>query len=85
MLANKDPAAILGPLAGRLRSVSVVSLPGHDSHLPEDFVPFTTRPVRGFDNIEDALRGLPREGDVLIAGSLYLAGAVLKKNEQAPD
>ncbi len=85
MLANKDPAAIVAPLADQLLSLSVVPAPGHDAHRPEDFAPFTKLPVRSFADTADALRALPSAGDVLIAGSLYLAGVVLSANGEAPD
>jgi dihydrofolate synthase/folylpolyglutamate synthase len=36
--------------------------------------------------VEEALRALPEDGaPVLIAGSLYLAGKVLKANGEVPD
>ncbi len=85
MLTSKDPSAILAPLAGKLASVSIVPAPGHDAHTPADFAPFTTLPVASFANVADALSALPPEGDVLIAGSLYLAGDVLRRNDEAPD
>jgi dihydrofolate synthase/folylpolyglutamate synthase len=85
MLANKDPAAIVAPLAGTLLSLTVVPAPGHDAHPPEDFAPFTGLPVRGFEGVADALEALPAEGDVLIAGSLYLAGEVLRLNGEIPE
>lgn len=85
MLANKDPAALLGPLAPSLRSVSVVPAPGHDAHTPEDFAAHTALPVAAFGDVAQALASLPPEGDVLIAGSLYLAGEVLRLNREFPD
>ncbi|GEO00013.1 bifunctional folylpolyglutamate synthase/dihydrofolate synthase [Novosphingobium sediminis] len=85
MLTSKDPSAILAPLAGKLASVSIVPAPGHEAHSPADFAPFTTLPVRSFANVADALAALPPAGDVLIAGSLYLAGDVLRRNDEAPD
>jgi dihydrofolate synthase/folylpolyglutamate synthase len=85
MLSNKDPAALVVPLAHRLRSISVVPAPGHDAHPPEAFAVHSSQLVRSFANVEDALRALPPEGDVLIAGSLYLAGEVLRLNRQEPD
>jgi dihydrofolate synthase/folylpolyglutamate synthase len=84
MLANKDPSAIVTPLTGQLLSISVVPAPGHDAHAPEDFAPFTTLPIRSFAKVEDALAALPPAGDVLIAGSLYLAGEVLRLNDEIP-
>ena len=85
MLANKDPSAIVAPLAGQLATLSVVPAPGHDAHAPEDFAPFTRLPVRAFGDIEAALAALPPQGDVLICGSLYLAGEVLRLNREFPD
>lgn len=85
MLANKDPSAILRPLADRALSISVVPAPGHDAHKPEDFAPFTSLPVRSFDSVPRAISALPQDGDVLIVGSLYLAGEVLRLNEEVPD
>ena len=86
MLANKDPAAILAPLAGMLASVSIVPAPGHEAHAPADFAPFTDLPVRSFAAVPDALAALPTDDrEVLIAGSLYLAGEVLRLNREFPD
>ncbi len=85
MLANKNPGAILAPLRGKLASLSVVPVPGHDPHPPEAFAAHSDLPLRSFADVEQALRALPPEGDVLIAGSLYLAGAVLRLNRQVPD
>ena len=85
MLANKDPGAIVAPLAGKLASLSVVPAPGHDAHPPEEFAAHSDLPVRSFPDVEAALSALPPEGDVLIAGSLYLAGEVLRLNREVPD
>ena len=85
MLANKDPAAIVTPLEGHLLSLSVVPAPGHDAHAPADFAAHTAMPVRSFATVSEALAALPASGDVLIAGSLYLAGEVLRLNEEFPD
>jgi dihydrofolate synthase/folylpolyglutamate synthase len=84
MLTSKDPSAILRPLEGRLTSVSIVPAPGHEAHTPADFAPFTRLLVRRFANVAEALAALPPAGDVLIAGSLYLAGDVLRRNDEAP-
>lgn len=85
MLANKDPAALVAPLSPRLASISVVPAPGHDAHPAEDFAAHTKVPVRNFADVSAALAALPPEGDVLIAGSLYLAGEVLRLNREFPD
>jgi dihydrofolate synthase/folylpolyglutamate synthase len=80
-LANKDPAAIVGPLRGKLASLSVVPVPGHEAHDAAAF----GKGARAFRNVTSALGSLPPEGDVLIAGSLYLAGEVLRLNSELPD
>ena len=85
MLANKDPSAIVKPLAAQLLSLSVVPAPGHEAHAPEDFAPFTSLPVHAFPDVPAALAALPDGGDVLICGSLYLAGEVLRLNREFPD
>ena len=81
MLANKHPAALVAPLAGQLASITAVPVAGHDCHPASAFGADT----RGADTLEAALSALPPQGDVLIAGSLYLAGEVLKRNRQLPD
>ncbi len=84
MLASKDPAAIIVPLRDQLATVSVVAAPGHDAHAPEDFAAHTALPIRSFSDVTTALQALPPTGDVLIAGSLYLAGEVLRLNREIP-
>ncbi|MBB6424465.1 folylpolyglutamate synthase/dihydrofolate synthase family protein [Sphingopyxis sp. JAI128] len=84
MLANKDPAAIVAPLAAHLASVTVVPVPGHAYHAAEAF----GAGAKAAASVADALRGLdadPARDVVLIAGSLYLAGEVLSANRQFPD
>jgi dihydrofolate synthase/folylpolyglutamate synthase len=85
MLASKDPAAIIAPSKGRLLSVSIVPIPGHDAHGPEAFTPCCDLPLASFPDVASALEALSPEGDVLIAGSLYLAGEVLRLNRELPD
>lgn len=85
MLANKDPSAILGPLGTHALSISVVPAPGHDAHRPEDLAAHSALPVRSFADVDQALAALPTQGDVLIVGSLYLAGDVLHRNGEVPD
>jgi len=68
-----------------LLSLSVVPAPGHEAHSPADIAAHADLPVRPFADVEAALKALPGEGDVLIAGSLYLAGEVLRLNREFPD
>jgi dihydrofolate synthase/folylpolyglutamate synthase len=84
MLANKDPSAIIAPLAGKcFRSASFP----RPAMMPtaRGFRTLTALPAQPFEDVEQALRALPAEGDVLIAGSLYLAGDVLRRNLEFPD
>ena len=88
MLANKDPAGLLGPLGRQLASVTVVPVPGHDWHDREAFaqIPGIPAPSTAAD-VPEALASLsPAEDEiVLIAGSLYLAGSVLRANGEVPE
>ncbi|HWW55573.1 MAG TPA: bifunctional folylpolyglutamate synthase/dihydrofolate synthase [Sphingopyxis sp.] len=84
MLANKDPAAIVAPLAGRLASLTVVPVPGHEHH---DAAAFGAD-AKAAASVADALGDLdvdPSREIVLIAGSLYLAGDVLSANRELPE
>lgn len=82
MLANKNPRALLDPLGDRVRSLTVVPVPNHDSHPPEAFGP----DARAATDLEDALLNIPGDDyPILIAGSLYLAGEALKLNDEVPD
>lgn len=88
MLANKDPAALLDPLSDRLASVTVVPVPGHEWHRRETFAALPAIPSpTAMPDVAQALATLsPQDDDiVLIAGSLYLAGAVLRANGERPD
>src|SRR3546814_19499366 len=84
MLANKDPAAIIALLADRLASLTVVPVPGHDHHGADAFGPG----AKAAASVAAALRGLdldPTREIVLFAGSLYLAGAVLRAYRALPE
>jgi dihydrofolate synthase/folylpolyglutamate synthase len=81
MIEGKDPRAIIDPLAGRIRSLTVVPVPGHECHPANAFGP----DARAAANIEDALLHIPNDDfPILIAGSLYLAGEVLRLNDEIP-
>lgn len=80
MLANKDPAALVEPLRLSLASVTAVPVPGHEHHPAAAFAAGEAADVLA------ALAAVPDDGlPVLIAGSLYLAGEVLRLNDQVPD
>jgi dihydrofolate synthase / folylpolyglutamate synthase len=84
MLANKNSASIIAPLAERLASITVLPVPGHEHHGVEAFGP----DAKAAADIPSAIASLtvnPEREIVLIAGTLYLAGEVLKANSQIPD
>lgn len=82
MIEGKDPRAIIEPLGDRIRTLTVVPVPGHEHHAVEAFGP----DAKAADNIEEALLGIPSDDyPILIAGSLYLAGEVLRLNDELPD
>ena len=82
MLANKDPGSLTGPLAASIASIAAVPVPGHEWHPAQAFGP----QARAFDDVPAALAAVPDDGlPVLIAGSLYLAGEVLRLNGELPD
>lgn len=82
MLANKDPAALIEPMEASLASITAVPVPAHAHHVTEAFGP----QARAAPNVAEALASLPQDNlPVLIAGSLYLAGEVLRLNDELPD
>ncbi|MEL7691309.1 folylpolyglutamate synthase/dihydrofolate synthase family protein [Citromicrobium bathyomarinum] len=82
MLANKDRRALVDPLADSIASITAVPVPGHEYHPAEAF----GGEARAADSVADALSALPGDGlPVLIAGSLYLAGDVLRLSGALPD
>jgi dihydrofolate synthase/folylpolyglutamate synthase len=87
-LSTKEPEGMLSPFVGIAREVRTVPIPDHEFHDP----PKLARLARslGFhalahDGLRDALSAIERPSRVLIFGSLYLAGAALAANDQAPD
>ena len=95
MLANKDAAGLLAPIAPWVTKLIAVPTPGHEYHAPADLaqaaLALGIRAAGTAGGIPDALRqatltdpnGMPPV--VLILGSLYLAGEVLRLNDEAPD
>jgi len=86
MIAGKDPGALLDPLHRLVETVTLVPVPGHDCLPPEAFAPWAPDAASAPD-VATALRELEQRNPraVLIAGSLYLAGAVLRGNGEMPD
>jgi dihydrofolate synthase / folylpolyglutamate synthase len=87
MLNTKDIAGYLRPLAPHLAGLHAVSIPGEANTLPAA-VTATAARAAGIvateaDSVADALADITRADPaarVLICGSLYLAGSVLREN-----
>ncbi|EJL34659.1 folylpolyglutamate synthase/dihydrofolate synthase family protein [Novosphingobium sp. AP12] len=86
MIEGKDPGALLDPLHRHVESVTLVPVPGHNCLPPEAFSGWPVETTCAPD-VATALRELERRNprSVLVAGSLYLAGAVLRENGEWPD
>lgn len=92
MLANKDVDAFLSPFAGRIAHIHALPVPGHEHHEAERFAAIATRWGIGctaHDEPTGAIRAIAALDDpapkLLIGGSLYLAGEILRLNDQLPD
>jgi dihydrofolate synthase/folylpolyglutamate synthase len=93
MLKNKDAIGFLAPFAHKIITLSAVPIPGHEHHDPKDLCHLAQSSLHITDarpshNVTAALelRAAQNEpSNVLICGSLYLAGEVLRLNDQVPD
>ena len=91
MLSNKDATGLLAPFAPLAASFTAVPVPGHAHHEPADLA--ATARALGIPSaatapdVPTALAKLETTEAplVLILGSLYLAGEVLRENDELPD
>ncbi|MEO0907937.1 MAG: folylpolyglutamate synthase/dihydrofolate synthase family protein [Pseudomonadota bacterium] len=87
MLANKDPSAIVDAIGGEIWETTIVPVPGHESHTVDAF----HESAKASPNLVKAIKAVPsmqkeeNPFDILIAGSLYLAGEALRLNDEVPD
>jgi dihydrofolate synthase / folylpolyglutamate synthase len=93
MMANKDAAGFLANFAGLTRHIMAVPIPGRNSVMPPERLADAARAlgmrVEIAASVAAALQTLSRLAydvppRILIAGSLYLAGAVLAENGTLP-
>lgn len=92
LLRNKDAMGFLRPFADKIASFQAVPIPGHEHHDPKDLCHWAQTDLgiidaQPCDNVTAALQHIARHrqaGDVLICGSLYLAGVVLEANSEMP-
>jgi dihydrofolate synthase/folylpolyglutamate synthase len=93
MLANKDCAGFLSNFTGLARRMIAVPVPGAERGLTAEAVADAGRaiglPATSRDNLDEALEAarkldLDPPPRILITGSLYLAGEVLRENGTLP-
>jgi dihydrofolate synthase / folylpolyglutamate synthase len=87
ILANKDAAGLLNHFKGLATHLTAVPVGGHACHPPQDLADMGARlglVSNTAASIEEALL-VNTNGLTLIIGSLYLAGEVLRANDQLPD
>ena len=87
MLATKDVAGFLRPLADEAVDLAAVSIPGEAATLPAEATAAAARaaglpaePAAGVADAVAAIAARDPAGRILICGSLYLAGRVLRDN-----
>ena len=92
MLANKDVLGFLNPFAEKIASLHSVPIPGHEHHDPDDLCEVVSKRLGvaaySSENLLAAVQRLSTASNprhTLICGSLYLAGEVLRANNQVPD
>ena len=93
LLANKDAQGVLKAFAGRQLTLHAVPVPGHACHAPAELLGIAKAnglSAMADESVASALAWIARHADrasppiVLIMGSLYLAGEVLRANDQVP-
>lgn len=87
MLNTKDVSGYLRPLSAQAASLTAVSIPGEANTLPADATAEAARAVglaaSEADSVQAALDGIistAPQARILICGSLYLAGNILREN-----
>ena len=87
MLNTKDIAGYLAPLAKIAESLTALSIPGEANTIPAADTAAIARkvglPATTADSVQDAIRDITATAPnarILICGSLYLAGHVLREN-----
>ncbi len=87
MLANKDARGLLSHFKGLPTRFTAVPVPGHPCHPPEDLAAIARDLGMESYTAPDIETALARSNApvTLFLVSLYLAGAVLKANDQLPD
>ncbi len=96
MLVNKDAVGFIAQIAPYCHSLRAVPIPGHAHHAPWDLAMMAktagiatvgTAPdvMTAIEETEHRSRPGENYAPILICGSLYLAGDVLRLNDELPD
>lgn len=91
MLSNKEVEAFLASLHGKIAHIHALPVPDHEYHPTDRFAQIAQAWGIGCTGHADASQALAsiatsaQPSRILIAGSLYLAGDVLRRNDQLPD
>ena len=93
MLKNKNALGFLTPFASKIATLTAMPIPGHEHHLPTELCEVArselhitnARPAGDIVTALKRVAGQQAPVNVLICGSLYLAGEVLRLNDQVPD
>ena len=87
MLNTKDIGGYLRPLASVAKSLTALSIPGEKATLPAATTAAEAEkaglPARIADSVQEAIAAIKQEtphARILICGSLYLAGHVMREN-----
>ncbi|MEO6433272.1 MAG: bifunctional folylpolyglutamate synthase/dihydrofolate synthase [Sphingomicrobium sp.] len=93
LLANRDPADILAPFAGKVARFIALPISDHDAHQPASLAAVADALFGRDDSLAAAsieqgfeqLRALDPRLPVVVIGSLYLAGDILRLSGIVPD
>ena len=87
LMNTKDSAGYMAPLAGRVSSLTAVSIPGETNTLPAEDTAraaaakgIEARTAASVAEALEAIRAINPAARVLICGSLYLAGRILREH-----
>ncbi len=87
LMNTKDSAGYMAPLAGRVSSLTAVSIPGEANTLPAEDTAraaaakgIEARTAASVAEALEAIRAINPAARVLICGSLYLAGSILREH-----
>ena len=92
LLKNKDTIGFLKPFAHKIASLHALPIPGHEHHDPEELSELVSKRLgvaayssKTMNAAVQRLSTASNPRTILICGSLYLAGEVLRSNNQVPD